>query len=94
MCYGSPVLPLDVSILQEPVTPGHVCSTAAYAAAACVYLQQIVLPLKAVLPLDLCMFYSSFCCPWTVDNEHVWFTTACAAPGHVSVLYFSRLCCA
>jgi hypothetical protein len=54
LCYGSPVLPLDVSVLQDPAPPGHVSPTAAYAAAACVYLQQTVLPLNvSVLQLPV-----------------------------------------
>jgi hypothetical protein len=72
-----PELPLNIVCMTHSslcYTCGHICSTAFYAASACVcssVQQQTVLPLNVfvlqqhVLPLDVCLFYGSLCCIWT-----------------------------
>ncbi len=76
------MLPLDVSLLQEPVAPGHVCPTAAYDAAACVHLQQTALPLQyslnvSVLQLPVLSLsgrlYVLQQLALSLDSGHVWF---------------------
>jgi hypothetical protein len=94
-------LPLDVSVLQQPVPPGHVCPTAAYAAAACVHLQQTALPLKSerICPTAACSasgrLYVLQQLALSPDSGHVWFKqpvlpldvclAGCAAPECVSL---------
>ncbi len=62
--YYSSLLPLDISVLQQPVLPGRFFSTEACAASDKSVLKQPVLPLNGELPLhvSVLMFYSRLCC--------------------------------
>ncbi len=106
-----PMLPLDMSVysllccLWTCLFYRILCCLAASARVCPSVLQEIVLPpnvfvtQKTVLPLDLCLFSGSLCCPWTCLVY-----SSLAAPGRGcstaafaalawTCLFYSSLCC-
>jgi hypothetical protein len=70
-----PMLPLDVSVHQQPLLPRGVLVSV---------LNQTLLP--------ICLFYSSLCCPWTCLFLVFYCKAACAAFVGVTPS-IAALCC-